>query len=121
MARTVITPTVPKGPFPGTVAANALDVTFIAADSVNKNQFSCGGRDLILVTNVHASAAKTFTLTSAPDPQKRSGDISAYSLAAGEYAAFWVGSLIGWDQGSSVFHLEGEDNNIKFCVLQLPG
>lgn len=120
MARTDLTPITPKGPYPGTVAPTDLDLTFTAADAANKNQFAFTGRQVILVQNVHASAAKTFTLTSVADPQARTADIATYSLAAGKVAAFLATNLIGWAQSGGKFYLEGEDNNIKFCILTLP-
>lgn len=117
MARTVITPTAAPGGFPlaGTV------VTLTAADSSNNNAFVCTGREVLLVTNVHASAAKTFTVNTQTNSRKRSADITAQSLAAGAFVV--LGTFTrkeGWVQADGTIHCTGEDNNIKFAVITLP-
>jgi hypothetical protein len=119
MPRTVLTPQVVKGPYPGTVAADALDITWAAGDDVNGNEFAFTGRELILVRNDDA-AAQTVTFLSSATPQfNRTADITAYSLAAGEYAAFWAGALPGWVQSGSKFNIDLSDPDLKFAILRL--
>lgn len=119
MARTALTPVSPKGPYPGTVAANALDYVFAASDSSNGNYFVGTGRELILVQNADAGA-QTFTLTSIADPYGRLGSITTYSLSAGEFAMFWLGALVGWDQGGGQIYLDSSNANIKFAIIRMP-
>lgn len=119
MARTVLTPVVPKGPYPGTVAADALDVALAAADNTNGNYFVGTGKELILVQNT-AGGAGTFTLTSIADPFGRLGSITTYSLAAGEFAMFWLGALVGWDQGGGQIYLDASAATIKFAIIRIP-
>ena len=119
MPRTALTPQTLKGPYPGTVSANDLDITWAAGDDANENEFTCTGKDLILVRNDDAGA-QTFSLLSVEDKKKRKGDVTNYSVGAGEYAGFWVGSLVGWDQGAGKFHIDVSSNNLMFAILRLP-
>lgn len=120
MARTALTVVVPKGPYDD-VAANDLDFAFAAADTSNGNSFPATGRELVLMRNEHASEAGTVTITSAPDPYGRTRDIAAYSLAAGEFAAFWVGRTAGWRQGDGTVYLNASaTGTIKFAILRIP-
>ncbi len=120
MPRTAITVQTPKGPFPGTVAATDLDYTYSAADVANKNQFPHTGREFILVRNTDAVAAHTIGLTSVPDPQKRSADITAYSLVLSGFSMFWAGDIIGWRQTDGNFYLEADDVQIEFAIVKIP-
>jgi len=120
MPRTDIAVQIPLGPFPTLpVAANALDITVQAADVANMNQFTFTGKELIVVKNDDAGA-QTFTFTSVADEQKRTGDITAFSLGATEYAAFMATSLKGWQQSDGKFYLQASSANIKFAILRLP-
>ena len=120
MPRTDITVQTPKGPYPALpVAANALDITETVADVGNLNQFTFTGKELIIVRNVNAGA-QTVTLTSAADDKGRTGDITAFSLGAGEMAAFLATQLTGWAQSDGKFYLAGSHADIKFAILRLP-
>ncbi len=120
MPRTTLAAFTPKGPWPASIAAGELLPTFTAYDAVNKNDFLCTGRELLLIKNNHATLAKTVTFLSANDPHNRKNDIGPYSIAAGAVAIFWFGSIIGWDAGGGKVNLDAEDNNIQFCVVR-PG
>jgi hypothetical protein len=110
----------PKGPYDA-VAANGLDFAFTAADAVNGNSFICTGRELLLIRNDHQTDPATITITSAPDPYGRTKDIAAYSLAAGEFAAFWIGKSIGWRQSDGKVWLSiAGTGTIKLAVLRIP-
>ena len=120
MARTALTVVAPKGPY-DSIAANGLDFAFTAADEANGNAFACTGRELLLVRNSHATDAATLTISSAPDPYGRTKDITAYSLAAGEFAAFWIGKSIGWRQTDGKAWLDAAGTGtIEFAVLRIP-
>ena len=122
MARQTLSPITPKGPHPDLpVAADALDITFTTCDPVNFDEFAMTGRDLLLVKNAHASTAKYFTLESIADDKKRTGDVTQYSLGAGEIAAFYFGRMDGWAQSTGKMNLKGESTDIKFSVLRLVG
>lgn len=113
--------TVPLGPYPTLpVSALALDDVWQAADSVNFNQFPLGqGKYQIRWRNVHATTPYTVTLTSAPDERKRSGDITAYSVAAGKSGRFLLDNTAGWLQSDGNFYLAGSNASIEFCIDRL--
>ncbi len=120
MARTALTVSTPKGPY-DSISANGLDFSFAAADDVNGNSFVCSGRELVLMRNDHATDAATVTIASAPDPYGRTKDIATYSLAAGEFAAFWIGKTTGWRQSDGKAHLDvAGAGTIKFAILRIP-
>ena len=120
MARTALTVQTPKGPFPGTVAATDLDYTYAAADVGNMNEFPHTGRELILVRNTDGAAPHNISLTSAPDPQKRSADITTYAVALNGFSVFWAGDIIGWRQTDGNFYLEADDVQIEFAIVKIP-
>lgn len=121
MARTPITLTTPIGSYPTLpLAANAADATLVAADVANKNQIAFGSaaRLLVLAINTHATTAYTTTVTSAPDAFNRSGDISAYSIDAGEIVPF-IFQRDGWRQSDGNLYIEANNAAIKFIAIQL--
>ena len=118
MARQTIAKQVPFGPYPSLpVAVNALDLVETAADVVNKNQFAPSGDDLVVVHNTGA-APYTVTFTSAADEFKRTGDVSAYSLDAGELAAFRF-KKPGWLQADGNIYIEASNAAVKWAIIQL--
>lgn len=123
MARTALPVTTPLGPYPDLpLSANALDFTFTAADTTNGNQFPITGREILLVRNTNATTAQTFTIVSAKDERKRTGDIQNYSLGPGEFAAFsFFGrdALQGWRQTDKMVYLDTASADIQFAVLRL--
>lgn len=120
-ARTAVTSSVvmPKGPYPGTVAANALDVATFDLDNTNGNVWVGTGRDLLVIQNPTAGAI-TVTLTSSTDAAKRKADISTYSLGAGEFMSFWYGNLVGWDQGGGQLYLDCSATGLKGLIFRIP-
>lgn len=113
---TSITVITPKGPYPGVVAAEALDFTWTAA-SGTEDTFAFTGQELILANNTGVGEA-TITFNSQPDQYNRKADIE-YSLGAGEYAAFWAGSKIGWATGT-VFSMQASSADVKWAVIRIP-
>jgi len=121
MPRTSFAAQTPKGPFPGVVSAGDLDLVMTAGDDVDGNEVPfISSRMFVVARNVHASAPYTVTFTSAPDPiSKRSADISAFSMAAGDVIGFFV-SRAGWEQVGGLLYLDCEDASIEFAVVVLP-
>lgn len=117
MPRANLDKTVVVGPYPISVAANSLDLNFQVADPSNLNQFSPGGDDLILAWNTGGSS-HTFQATSAPDQLNRTGDLAAYTVGAGEIAAFRVKTL-GWVQPDGKVYLQANHAEMKFAILAL--
>lgn len=119
--RTSVTSSVvtPKGPYPGTVAANDLDVVPFTLDNTNGNVWVGSGRDLLVIQNPTAGAI-TVTLTSSADSANRKGDISTYSLGVGEFMSFWYGSLVGWDQGGGQVYIDCSATGLKGLIFRIP-
>jgi hypothetical protein len=119
MARTTLTRTTPLGPYPSLQpAADALDSVWTAADVANKNQFLLDGPVLLQFWNSGASPY-TVTLTSAADPQNRTGDITTYSLAAGDIAGLKIDQVAGWKQSDGYMYLEASNASVKFNIMRL--
>lgn len=105
----------------GSIAADSLDATFTAADVSNGNSYVATGKEMVIVLNSHASSAYTFTVTSVADDLGRTGDITTYSLAAGEYAVVGPVPVRGWRQPSSgKVLIAGSNAAIKFLVIRIP-
>lgn len=117
MARTDLTKTnATVGGYPTAGVA----ITMTAADTVNQNQFAAQGQDLVIAHNTGVTG-HTVTITSAADPYGRTGDITAESIAAGEYRVYGPFPRIGWEQSDGKFYLEANDAEVKFGVIKLPG
>lgn len=120
MARQTLTKTTVVGPYPTLQpAANSLDVTFAAAIVADKEQFVMSGNDVLLVWNTDAVNPYTFTVTSVADERNRTGDITTYSVGAGEIAAFKFSAQKGWMQSGGYCYIEASNVAIKFAVLAL--
>lgn len=106
-----------QGPYPGTVSAGELDFSWTAG-SIVSTTFSCTGNELLLVHNTSVSAA-TFTLNSVADEYGRTGDISEYSLAAGDYAAFKITNTVGWRNSSGIATMSVSDASVEVALLDI--
>lgn len=120
MPRTAITVVNPVGPFPDLpVAADALDVAGTAADAANGNSAAFGNHNRLLVTWVNTGAgARTVTITSAEDIYKRTGDITDFSVGAGEHGAF-LAERNGWLQSDGTLYIDGEHAEVVFRIYGL--
>lgn len=101
------------------LTALSLDFVWTAADNTNGNSFVSTGRELVLVQNTDSSG-HTVTVTSVPDQTNRSGDITAYAVAAGVFDALPYFAGTGWRQSDGTIHLSANSALIKFAVLRLP-
>ncbi len=120
MPRVTLTPITPLGPYPTLpLSANAADVTFTAADATNKNQVLFNGPKLLLAKNSHATTAYTVTLTSKADNRNRTGDVTTYSLEAGDIMAFRIDSAEGWQQADGYLYFEASNASVLFAVINL--
>lgn len=121
MPRTPIAPITPKGPYPTLpIPADSLDIVLTAADVANGNSISFGATDAMLVLARNSGAsAYTLTLTSVPDALNRTGDVSAYSLGAGDSIAFLVRKA-GWVQSDGALYLSANNAAVLIAGLTLP-
>jgi hypothetical protein len=110
---------IPKGPYPVLQpGAGTLHFVFTAADSVNFDEFSFTGRELLLVTS---TGSYTFTIESVADDKNRVGDITTYAIANGEFAVFALSQLPGWLQSGGKCSIKGSNAGVKFAVIRMPG
>lgn len=104
---------------PGPTSYTGTVLTMTAADVANMNQFTAAGKDLLIAHNTGASPY-TVTVTSVADPYGRTKDISAVSLAAGEYRVFGPLELTGWVQTDGKIYLQASNASVKFGIVALP-
>jgi hypothetical protein len=118
MARTSLTPKAALGIRSNVYTANAADLTMTAADVANKNQAAASGKNLIFAHNTGVGAV-TITITSVVNGLGRTGDITAFSLGAGEYAVFGPFGIEGWVQSDLKLYFEASAADVKFGVVDL--
>jgi hypothetical protein len=114
MPRTTLTKTTGSGPYP--TAGVALTLT--AADTTNLNQFSLTRDDILIIQNTD-TAARTYTITSTPDPQNRTGDLTNVSIAAGAIHVLGPFDLPGWQQSDGNLYLQANSNLVKFGIYTI--
>lgn len=121
MPRVTHTPLDLPGGFPSLpISAGAVSQAGTAADATNKEQTPLTGREIVVCHNTGAGA-RTVTFTSVADGQtNRSGDISAYSIPAGEVAFFGPFPNRGWRQTDGNLYFEAEHAEVEIHVLRLP-
>ena len=121
MARLALSPIVSLGSYPSLpLSAGAADFAFTPAGASYADGFSfpLTGRELLIVHNGNVGA-QTVTLDSVPaNRTSREGDVSAYSLAADDYAIFGPFAMDGWEQSDGNFHGEGSATDVEFAVLK---
>ena len=116
----LIAPITMKGPF-DVVTAGLITFAFTAGNT-GGDTFSITGREYIIIQNTGVGA-RTFTITSIADEKNRTGDITAYSLAAGEFAYFSGGltNSPGWKNVSTgLLTITPSHAEIKYAFFKLP-
>lgn len=120
MAETILAATEPSGSDPALpLAAGSADLREDAADVVNDNSYQCTGRELVIAHNTDA-AAQTLTVSSSADEHHRTGDITAYSIAAGKTASFGPFRPEGWARADGTVKLTASSVNVKLSIVRLP-
>lgn len=117
MARTLLTVTTLEGAY-GDYGAGDADITMAAADAAQGNAFVLREGDILFADNT-TGGALTVTIDSVADDRGRTGDITAYSIGAGEYAAFGPFGRPGWAQPSTYYlHVDASAVGVKLGVLR---
>ena len=108
------------GPYPGTISANQLDFTWVAGsiEAATPTTFVCTGNELLLFHN-NGAQAYTTTITSVADEYNRTGDITAYSIGAGEFAAFKFTNVAGWRNSSGLVSFIVENASVDVAILDI--
>jgi len=119
MARTTLTKVATGGNFPTIpLTADSADIPMTVADTSNFNQFLPTGNELVIAHNTGASTY-TVTITSVAAGNNRTGDITTYSLAAGDYAVFGPFRREGWMQSDGYVYLQATNAAVKFGIVTL--
>lgn len=103
------------------VGAGAADFVFVAGTVTDGDTYACTGRELLLAFNTGAGA-RTITIVSVDDETNRAESITAYSLAAGDYAVFGQGltNSKGWQSSAKTIRITVSHAEVTVAVLRLP-
>lgn len=104
-----------------TVTAGSLHFTWTAGNT-GGDTVTLTGREIVLMWNSGASP-RTVTITSQVDEKGRTGDITAYALATGEFGCFTGGltNSPGWRNTSTgLVTITPSHAEVKWAVLKLP-
>ena len=103
------------------LSAGTAALTMTDGDDMN-GHFApiVSGRTWLLAHNTDDSA-QTVTILSAADAQNRKGDITAYSLAAGDICTFGPFTTAGWELTSPTgLQIDVSDATVKLAVITNP-
>lgn len=120
MARVLVAAQTPPGAYPSfPISANSLDMDFQASDNSLGNYTPLvDNKTYVLAWNTD-TGAHTITFTSAADTFNRTGDITSYSIGAGEIAQFGPFRTAGWSQSGQLW-IDTTDVTIELAVITLP-
>lgn len=122
MPRTLVAAQLTGGSYPVLpVAPGSRALTLVAGDVANGNFTPLlEARTLVLVRNTGAGARTiTFTSVKGPATLERSGDITAYSLAAGTFALFGPFRIAGWSNAGNL-DINVEHAEVTLAIITLP-
>jgi len=116
MPRTAIAPITPLGPqLTIPVAAGGLDIAMTAGDATNDNSIILNGPGILFLHNTGAGA-RTVTIGAVPIGG-RDGDITAYSLGAGEYGAIKIHPH-GYVQSDGTLYVDPEHAEVLMAFVR---
>lgn len=120
-APTVVAPQNVLGPFDA-VTAGLADFVWTAGTITDGNTYTVSGRELLLVWNSGAADAHTIDVVSTDDEHGRAENITAYSMAAGDFAAFGCGltNQKGWMSSAKTIRITVNHAEVKVAILRLP-
>jgi len=120
MARVLVAAQTTPGAYPAfPISANSLDMDFQTSDNSLGNYTPLvDSKSLVLAWNTDSSA-HTITFTSVADTFNRTGDISAYSIGAGEIAMFGPFKTAGWSHSGELW-IDTSNSTVELAVVTLP-
>jgi hypothetical protein len=121
MARTNIAAQTLPGAYPVLpVTADSVDLTVVPADVANGNETALvNDRTIVFCDNTGASP-RTITFTSVADTLNRTGDITAYTVGAGQQAIWGPFKTVGWAQSGGKLWIDGAHAELVLAVITLP-
>lgn len=122
MTRLALSAQLTKGSYPSLpLSANSADVAWTAAGAEFADGFSIPhtGKEILLVRNDNVGP-QTVTINSLADAKhQRTGDITTYSVGAGEYAVFGPWQADGWRQSTGLVHGAASAADVMLAVIRL--
>lgn len=118
MARAAIVAQTLEGAY-GDYGANEADITLTAADTGDGNYTVWAGSKLLIIADNPSGGALTLTVTSVANRYGRSGDITTYSIGAGELAIFGPFEPDGWMQSNGQLYYAGSSADLDIAVIAL--
>ena len=102
-------------------SAGTADFVWTAGTTTPGVGFTSTGREVVLVNNTNVGT-QTVTITAVDDETNRAESITAYSLAAADFAVFGVSltNSKGWQSASKTITIEVSSADVKIAVLTLP-
>lgn len=120
MPRTNIAAQTFAGAYPSIpLAGGSADITFTSSDVVNGNHTPLVNDKTIIVAQNETGGPLTLTIHSQPDSLNRKGDITAYSIGAGDTAMFGPFKSVGWAVDGKL-QFDGSHSDLQLAVLQRP-
>lgn len=104
-----------------TITAGIADFVWTAGNT-GGDTFACTGREVLLFWNPAGGSTYTVTVTSQADDKGRTGHITTYSMAAGDFVAFAVGltNEKGWKDSSNLINVVVSNAAVSVAILRLP-
>lgn len=101
------------------VGANTLDIAETAPTDTAGIEFVATGREICIAHNTDPTNPYTYTVVSVADAYGRTGDITNYSLAAGEYGLVPC-PMAGFAGTGNKITVTVSNVAIKFLMLRAP-
>lgn len=119
MARTNIAAQTLPGAYPALPLTPGSNLTEVPGDVTNGNSTALvEGKTMVVAHNINV-AAKTITFTSVVDAFGRTGNITAYSIAAGAIKLFGPFKLAGWSNAGNL-DIDVNHADVLLAVVSLP-
>lgn len=120
MARTNIAAQTTPGAYPVLpVVADSLDITTVPADLANGNESTLVDNKTFVIAHNSGASPRTITITSVADTLNRTGDITAYSIGAGQIAMLGPFKTVGWAHSGKLW-IDGSHAELLLAVITLP-
>lgn len=119
MARTVITAQTLAGSYPALpLSGGSADITETAIDDPTDRYVALLDSKTVIFAHNSDSGAHTITIGSVADQYNRTGDITAYSIAAGKIARFGPFKTAGWANGGNL-NIDVSDPKVRLWAINI--
>lgn len=120
MSRVLVAAQTTPGAYPALQpSANSRDLQMQAGDAALGNYTPLVEAKTLVVLHNTGAGARTVTFTSQVDTLNRTGDITAYSIGAGEHALFGPFKAVGWSDGGNL-DINVSHAEVTIAIITLP-